>query len=155
MVTNRETDCFSFARSFTLSNLYLVSDFSSSLWYAVSVYADDFEEQYWFMRRLRCSFRVDHHSWWKEELPSDEEYTEALKTLKQIGWAADYIITHCAPNSVVKKLNPDYDLDQLTAFLEKIRRKAKFHYWLFGHYHDNKIINERYVLLWEQIVQIK
>ena len=25
-------------------------------------YADDFEEQYWFMRRLRCSFRVDHHS---------------------------------------------------------------------------------------------
>lgn len=118
-------------------------------------YADDFEEQYWFMRRLRCSFRVDHHSWWKEELPSDEEYTEALKTLKQIGWAADYIITHCAPNSVVKKLNPDYDLDQLTAFLEKIRRKAKFHYWLFGHYHDNKIINERYVLLWEQIVQIK
>ena len=82
-------------------------------------------------------------------------FTEALKTLKQIGWAADYIITHCAPNSVVKKLNPDYDLDQLTAFLEKIRRKAKFHYWLFGHYHDNKIINERYVLLWEQIVQIK
>ena len=55
-------------------------------------YADDFEEQYWFMRRLRCSFRVDHHSWWKEELPSDEEYTEALKTLKQIDWAADYII---------------------------------------------------------------
>ncbi len=117
-------------------------------------YADDFEEQYWFMRRLRCSFRVDHHSWWKEELPSDEEYTEALKTLKQIDWAADYIITHCAPNSVVKKLNPDYDLDQLTAFLEKIRRKTKFHYWLFGHYHDNKIIDERYVLLWEQIVQI-
>lgn len=117
-------------------------------------YADDFEEQYWFMRRLHCSFRVDHHSWWKEELPSDEEYTEALKTLKQIDWAADYIITHCAPNSVVKKLNPDYDLDPLTAFLEKIRRKAKFHYWLFGHYHDNKIIDERYVLLWEQIVQI-
>lgn len=65
-----------------------------------------------------------------------------------------YIITHCAPNSVVKKLNPDYDLDPLTTFLEKIRRKAKFHYWLFGHYHDNKIIDERYVLLWEQIVQI-
>lgn len=117
-------------------------------------YADDFEEQYWFMRRLRCSFRVDHHSWWREELPSDEEYAEALKTLEQIGWAADYFITHCAPNSVVKKLDPDYDLDQLTAFLEKIRQKAKFHYWLFGHYHDNKIIDERYVLLWEQIVQI-
>ena len=33
MVTSRETDCLSFARSLTFSNLYLVSDFSSSLWY--------------------------------------------------------------------------------------------------------------------------
>ena len=33
--TNRATELFSLARSFTLSNLYLVSDFSSSLWYAV------------------------------------------------------------------------------------------------------------------------
>lgn len=79
---------------------------------------------------------------------------EAQKNLERIGWAADYIITHCAPNSIVKKLNPDYTLDRLTTFLEKIRRKVKFHYWLFAHYHDNKIIDERYVLLWEQIVQI-
>ena len=117
-------------------------------------YADDFEEQYWFMRRMRCRFRVNHHSWWKEELPSDEEYAEALKTMERIGWAADYIITHCAPSSIVKKLNPDYDLDRLTAFLEEVRQNVNFHYWLFGHYHDNKIIDERYVLLWEQIVQI-
>lgn len=117
-------------------------------------YADDFEDQYWFMRRMRCRFRVNHYSWWKEELPSDEEYAEARKTLERIGWAADYIITHCAPNGIVKKLNPDYTLDRLTTFLEKIRRKAKFHYWLFAHYHDNKIIDEWYVLLWEQIVQV-
>ena len=117
-------------------------------------YAEDFEERYWFMRRMRCRFRVDHRTWWKEELPSDEEYAEAQINLEQIGWAVDYIITHCAPNRVVKKLNPDYTLDRLTTFLEKIRRKAKFRYWLFGHYHDNKIIDERYVLLWDQIVQV-
>ena len=117
-------------------------------------FADDFEEQYWFMRRMRCRFRVNHYSWWKEELPSDKEFAEAVKTLERIGWAADYIITHCAPDYIVKKLNPDYTLDRLSTFLEKIRRKTKFHYWLFAHYHDNSIIDERYVLLWEQIVQI-
>ena len=37
MVTRRETDYFRFAHSLTLSNLYLESDFSSSLWYALSV----------------------------------------------------------------------------------------------------------------------
>jgi len=117
-------------------------------------YAEDFEERYWLMRRMRCRFRVDHRTWWKEELPSDEEDAEAIDTLERIGWAVDYIITHCAPNRVVKKLNQDYIFDRLTAFLEKVRLKTKFHYWLFGHYHDNKIIDGRYVLLWEQIVQI-
>lgn len=117
-------------------------------------YAEDFEEQYWFMRRMRCQFRINHRTWWKEEMPSEEEYAQAKATLDGIGWAADYIITHCAPTSIQKKLNEDYQTDQLTTFLEEVRRKAKFHYWLFGHYHDNKIIDERYVLLWEQIVQI-
>ena len=34
------------------------------------------------------------------------------------------------------------------------RDKASFHYWLFGHYHNNKIIDDRFVLLWEQMVQV-
>lgn len=25
------------------------------------------------------------------------------------------------------------------------------HYWFFGHYHDNRIIDDRYILQWEQI----
>ena len=33
-------------------------------------------------------------------------------------------------------------------------QKAKFHYWLFGHYHDNRMIDDRFVLLWEQMVQV-
>ena len=28
------------------------------------------------------------------------------------------------------------------------------HYWLFGHYHDNKTIDEKHILLWEQIVRV-
>lgn len=39
--------------------------------------------------------------------------------------------------------------DQLNSFAAQNR-----HYWLFGHYHDNKIIDDRFVLLWEQMVQV-
>lgn len=39
MQTSLETEVFSLARSFALSKRYLVSDFSSSLWYAVFVYS--------------------------------------------------------------------------------------------------------------------
>ena len=67
----------------------------------------------------------------------------------------DYIITHCAPSSIVDLLSGGrYDRDHLTEFLEKVKSKTDFHYWLFGHYHDNKIIDDRFVLLWEQIVKV-
>ena len=32
--------------------------------------------------------------------------------------------------------------------------EGDYHYWLFGHYHDNKAIDEKHILLWEQIVRV-
>ena len=100
-------------------------------------------------------FRVNHRSWWKQELPSKTEYEEAQRSLERIHYEMDYVITHCAPNSIVDILgNGGYVHDHLTGFLEEVKERAKFHYWLFGHYHDNKIIDDRFVLLWEQMVQV-
>ena len=87
-------------------------------------------------------------------MPSDEEYAEAQQTLERLDWKADYIITHCAPTEIQQKINADFKPDKLTGFLEEIRCRSRFHYWLFGHYHDNRIIDEKYVLLYEQMVQI-
>ena len=43
---------------------------------------------------------------------------------------------------------------RLTDFLQEVQERAKYHYWLFGHYHDNRAIDEKHILLWEQIVRI-
>lgn len=51
-------------------------------------------------RRLNQSgalYRVNHRSWWKEELPSGEEYRTARASLERHGWKVDYIVTHCGP----------------------------------------------------------
>lgn len=115
----------------------------------------DFEEQYWALRRMRAQFRVNHYSWWKEEMPSEAEYNQARSALDHVGWEVDYVITHCAPSSIVDQIsNGAYRHDLLTDFLEEIRVKGKFRYWLFGHYHDNRVLDDRYILLWEQIVQV-
>ena len=87
-------------------------------------------------------------------MPSPEEYLTALQTLERVNWKVDYVVTHCAPTGIAKQIAPTCDPDHLTNFLEVIRRRMKFHYWLFGHYHENQIIQDKYVLLWEQIVQI-
>ena len=105
-------------------------------------------------RKPRARYRINHVSWWAQELPSDEEYAEARRSLDAVGWQVDYIITHCAPTSIALMGSRHNEADRLTDFLQEVRERAKYHYWLFGHYHDNKAIDEKHILLWEQIVRV-
>ena len=99
-------------------------------------------------------FRVLGHSWWPEELPSDEEYHTALKTLERTNWQVDYVITHCASTSIALSMDRHNEADHLTEFLEMVDRRLKYEYWFFGHFHDNRSVDQKHILLWEQIVQI-
>ena len=115
------------------------------------------EKKIQILNMLGGLYRINHISWWKEELPSDKEYQEARRNLEQVSYEVDYVISHCAPSGVVDKLGHGYQHDELTDFFEEIRQRMKFHYWLFGHYHDNQNIShdgKEYVLLYEQIVQV-
>ena len=117
--------------------------------------APDFERRLMTLQRKpRARYRINHISWWAQELPSDEEYDEARQSLDAVGWQVDYIITHCAPTSIALMGSRHNEADRLTDFLQEVRERAKYHYWLFGHYHDNKAIDEKHILLWEQIVRI-
>ena len=102
----------------------------------------------------RRRYRVLGQSWWPEELPSKDEYTRARQNLDKHDWAVDYIITHCAPTDLALTINRHNKVDPLTDFLQEIQEKAQYHYWLFGHYHGNQAIDNKHILLWEQIVQV-
>ena len=115
----------------------------------------DFERRLTMLQRKpRARYRINHISWWAQELPSDEEYAEARRNLDAVSWAVDYIITHCAPTSIALAGSRHNEADRLTDFLQEVQERAKYHYWLFGHYHDNKAVNEKHILLWEQIVRV-
>ena len=116
----------------------------------------DFKRKRRQLDARNAMYRVNHQSWWKEELPSEEEYQTAKDNLERCGWAVDYIITHCCPTSVQEELGAGfYQADALTDFLEEISQRCKFKYWFFGHYHDNGVIREKFVLLYEQILRLK
>lgn len=100
-------------------------------------------------------YRVNHRSWWKEELPSEEEYRTARASLGQHSWKVDYIITHCGPTSVQNELSRGfYKADALTDFLDEVTGRCQFRNWFFGHYHDNGTIRRKFILLYEQIIQL-
>ena len=101
-------------------------------------------------------YRVNHRSWWKEELPGDEEYQIARANLEKCNWKADYIVSHCGPTSVQEEVGGGfYKADALTDFLEEVAERCQFKYWFFGHYHDNSVIRKKFILLYEQMIRLK
>jgi len=100
-------------------------------------------------------YRINHFSWWKEEMPSDEEYMTARENLEKNNWEVDYIITHCCPSHIEDIVGQGmFSNDKLTDFFNEVSGKCDFKYWFFGHYHDNRIISQRYMMLYEQIMKI-
>ena len=121
----------------------------------ISLDDPNFERKYRILKRKeRARFRIDHMSWWKEELPSEAEYAEARRSLDAHGWAVDYVLTHCAPTSIALQFSRHNAADRLTDFLQEVKDRAQYHYWLFGHHHLNQAIDQKHIVLWEQIVQI-
>lgn len=100
-------------------------------------------------------FRVNGVSWWREEMPSQEEMDEGICNLQKENNKVDYILTHCPPTSVLKQMNNNYGSDYLTDYLQAIKENIKYKKWLFGHMHVNKNYQwDKAACLYEQIVRI-
>ena len=100
-------------------------------------------------------YRINHVSWWKQELPSEAEMEEGLKNLSLHGNTVDFIVSHCCSSSTQVLLGGGlFTPDVLTNYLEQIRQTTRFKKWFFGHYHDNKNVNAEEILLYEQVIRI-
>ena len=100
-------------------------------------------------------YRINHVSWWEQELPSENEMEEGLKNLSVHANKVDFIVSHCCSSSTQALLGGGlFTPDVLTNYLEQIRQTTKFKKWFFGHYHDNKNVNAEEILLYEQVIRI-
>lgn len=101
--------------------------------------------------------RTENVSWWKEELPTNEEYAEATKNLKENDFSVDYIISHTAPREIIRKMgsNPDFAKDsELTGFLEWVMYETNYRQWFFGHWHQDRQIDEKHRAVWFDLIRI-
>lgn len=94
-------------------------------------------------------------SWWPQELPSDEEYKEATENLLKND-DIDYIISHTAPREIIRRMGyyPDPHDMELTGFLEWIMYEHKFTHWFFGHFHEDKNLDDRFTALYYDTIEI-
>lgn len=98
--------------------------------------------------------RVAGRSWWREEIPSREEFDRGRTSLDAAGWSVDWVLTHTAPNHVVRELNLGkyFHGDPVSDYLDEIHEKVSYERWFCGHLHRDRVFEDgRLVVLGEGI----
>lgn len=115
----------------------------------------DFEKKRKELNQGFKPYRINHISWWKQELPTEEEMEEGRRNLEAMGNKVDFIVTHCCASSTEVLVGGGmYKSDYLNGYFEELRQKVTFQKWFFGHYHGNKNVNAQEILIYEQIIRI-
>ncbi len=99
-------------------------------------------------------YRTEGKNWWKEEMPTEQEYNNAKKNIKENNFEFDYILTHSAPTSVQQTIAPSYEVNRLTDFLEQIKNTVSYQKWFFGHYHKDIECDKKFTAVFEKIFQV-
>lgn len=99
-------------------------------------------------------YRTEGKNWWAAEMPSEQEYKFAEKNLKKNNYKFDFVITHSAPTSIQKEVAPTYEINNLTEFLEVVKKNVVCKKWFFGHYHKDVEINEKFTALFDKILKV-
>lgn len=99
-------------------------------------------------------YRTEGKNWWPAEMPSEQDYKKAEENLKKNNFKFDFVVTHCAPTSVQKEVAPTYEINELTEFLEIVKKNVVFKKWFFGHFHKDITVDEKFTALFNQILEI-
>lgn len=103
--------------------------------------------------------RIENFTWWKEEAISQE-------TIDDIpAGHYDYVLTHCCPRSVFEKnkiyLSTLQFLDENKInhnsedMLEKLMNKITFDHFYFGHYHVDRVLNDKFRCLFNDFIEME
>ncbi len=101
------------------------------------------------------AYRTEGVDWFPEEIPSREEYEEGLDNLEACGYKVDYIISHTAPREVAAALGygeESNDEVALRRYLQQIADEAEYKKWFFGHFHEDEVIDNVFVAMYDEII---
>ena len=117
----------------------------------------EFESKKAMAKKNGGNYRILGESYWKEELPNQNEIITAFDNLDNVGNKVDYIISHCASLSMQNKININNHKKKnniLTNFFEALESELKYEHWYFGHYHLDQDIDDKHTVLYKKIIKI-
>ena len=86
-----------------------------------------------------------------------QEYAIASKTLEQSEYTVDYVLTHTIPTFAIRQIgvSPDPHDAELTGYLEWLFGKMQYKIWFAGHFHLNKMVQNKIQILHDQVIFLR
>lgn len=104
------------------------------------------------------NYRTEGESWWREELPSGEEYFEADKNLAAHNNKVDFIVTHCCSARQYYRFAAihfhSFVRDSLTDYLDELEKRISFKHWYYGHHHEDLNVDEQHTMVCRKVIRI-
>ena len=101
-------------------------------------------------------YRIPYRSWWPQEIPSKEEYDNAISNLELINYHPNYIITHAMPDIYLRELQGShYEEDKVAYMLNDFLLQCIYDKWYCGHYHLDVKMRDNFQICYKQIYEIK
>ena len=104
-------------------------------------------------------YRTEGLSWWRQELPTDQDMLEANKNLEKVGFKVDYIITHSCDERALyypplSRILHNYVPFPENGMLSYFEEKVTYKHWYFGHYHLDADLTDKKTVLYQSVVPI-
>ncbi len=87
-------------------------------------------------------------------MPDDDELNLAVENLQKHHREVDLIITHEAPASVKKLVDRRAAINDLNIFLDTVLHNTRYGKWFFGSLHQDRIISENLICVFEDVYGI-
>ena len=98
--------------------------------------------------------RVEGVSWWAGELPSQEEFDEAMNNIEKNNYNVDYVLTHTTSKNNMELMGSIKENIQLNSFFDLLEKELKYKHWYFGHFHIDETFNKKHTCLYDKVVKI-
>lgn len=93
-------------------------------------------------------------TWWKDEIPSQDEMSEGLENLALSNWKVDFVFTHTTSNRIMETMKYVKEKNVLNDYFDMLQVHVHYNHWYCGHLHCNETVMEKHTVLYEKIIRI-
>lgn len=103
--------------------------------------------------------RTEGISWWREEEITDNDIDNFMVAANKYNNKIDMMLSHDAPASMIPIIKlysgvNDGDISDSQIQLEKINQEINIDKWYFGHWHIDKVIDDKFECLYKKIKEV-